>query len=59
MYVNYYLPRQFECAVHRVGKVFPERGEQQGTVIAHPKVARGLYKVVDALLARLERVRGV
>ena len=54
-----YLPREFECAVHRVGKVLPERGEQQRAVIAHPKVARALDKVNDALLARLECVRGV
>lgn len=54
-----YLPWKLERAVHRVGKVLPERGEQQRAVIAHPKVARAFYKVADALLARLERIGGV
>ena len=55
----YYLPWKLERAVHRVGKVLPERGEQQRAVIAHPKVARAFYKVTDTLLARLERIGGV
>jgi hypothetical protein len=39
--------------------VLPDRGEEQRPIVAHPKVARALDKVVDAVLARLERVRRV
>ena len=58
-WLNGYLPRELERAVHRVGKVLPERCEQQRAVIAHPKIARALDKLIDALLARLERIGGV
>jgi hypothetical protein len=54
-----YLPWELERAVHRIGKMFPERCEQQRAVIAHPKVARALHELADALLARLERIGGV
>jgi hypothetical protein len=54
-----YLPWKLERAVHRIGKMLPERCEQQWAVIAHPKVARAFYKLADALLARLERIGGI
>lgn len=50
------VPRQFQRAVHRVRKVFPEGREEQRAIVAHPKVARALDKVVDAVSTRLERV---
>lgn len=58
-YDIWHLPRQFQCAVHRVRKVLPERGEQQWAIVTHPKVAGALDKVVDAVLARLECVRRI
>ena len=36
--------------------MFPEVREEQGPIVAHPKLARALDKVVDAVSTGLERV---
>lgn len=51
------VPRKFQCAIHRVHKVFGKVGEQEGTIVFYPVVAALSHVVVYALLTLLQVVR--